>query len=123
MAVDKHNAEEQVRLLEKIARLFYPGMYVLVNEPMDEIPACRGLTASIIASSSADFSPENIRAVALVGEYPGFSGTLPETWQNFLGRAVEFPWDIDLFVPAQAVASIRRQAARINPKVNVFLIP
>lgn len=116
------SSDESLEMLEAIALWYYPGLYVLINEPLDEVLGIPGARAQLLAATSPSFDAATIYAVGIVSTRAP-THSLPEDWRKIIEASKGALWRVDFFVPTRHVAGVRAMAARLNPEVRVRPLP
>lgn len=114
---------DSVELLEAVASRFYPGLYVLLDQPLDGFLWRSGLRADILAGESPDFRPDSIRAIGLVRPFPIDRGRLPGDWRRILECGNGGPWRIDLFVHKRDARRVQRLVEDAASNARVLALP
>ena len=120
--MSRMTSEDSLELLEALALLYYPGLYVLINEPLDEVLGITGLRADLIAATSPSFDRASICALGIVSMGAQVRG-VPADWRKILEASRDAPWHVDFFVPNRDVAGIRALVGSPNANVRVRPLP
>lgn len=115
--------EAFVNLLEDIAGKYYPGLYALVDDPVDDLVGIPGLKAHLVIGESPGMRREDIRALAMVSPSATPLPSLPTKWKDLLRNTVGKDLRVDIYVRKQDVRAIQWEARSLNPEARVFPVP
>lgn len=115
--------EAFMNLLEGIAEKYYPGLYALVDDPIDDLVGMPGMKAHLVIGESPKMRREDIRALAMVSPWTVPVPSLPSLWKELLLKAAGKDLRIDIYVRKQDIHSIQREVRNLNPQARVLPVP
>jgi len=112
-----------VELLESIASRFYPGLFAVIDESVEELLGKSGLRAHLVVGHSPAMEPKDVAAVVMVSPAPLGPRALPQQWREILDSCRKKSIRVDLFVHKGDGARVQKLAREINPRTLVVSLP
>lgn len=115
--------DEFMAYLEALAGCFYPGLYAIVDEPVEELLGKPGLRAHLVLGHSPSMKPDDITAIAMVSQVPLASNSLPQEWKDILESSRRKSLRVDLFVNRRDAARVQKLVREVNARASVIALP
>ena len=112
-----------VELLEALASRYYPGLFAVIDDTMEELLGRPGLRVHIMVGHSPSMHADGIVAIAMVSPTPLPSRSLPQDWQDILEASKNKPLRVDLFVLKGDAVRAQTLARDLNPRALVIPLP
>lgn len=115
--------DEFTEYLETLAARYYPGLYAVVNEPVEDLLGKPGLRAHLVLGHSPSMNLDDVAVIAMVSTVPFTSQSLPEDWKEVLQSSKNRSLRVDLFVNRRDASRVERAVRELNARASVISLP